>query len=517
MMRTRWILAAGLLLAGGAADARTVTIRSGADFSSLDPAKTLTTDGYQIDGALYDRLLAITADGKIGPGLAESWQATADSATFKLKPNAVCADGTKLTPSMVAASITRMNAPETHAPYAYRSTGSAGYSATGDDAAGTVTVKTNAPFSDLLMGMAMPWTGIICPAGLKNADDLLMHPQGSGPYTLDQGRSVRGDHYTLVPRKDYDWGPWGMKTSDAHLPTEIVVRIINNNTTAANELIAGNVDLGPVIGQDLPRLKADPNLTTTRSPVFGMFFMEMQHAAGHPTADATVRRAIATAINRDAANKAATFGNGITATSYIGPDVPCFDPKTKDMLPAPDPKAANALLQQAGWKPGADGVLAKDGKPLELRLIGNPESQNSAPEYILQAVKAMGASVQLRLMTITEAATVFPTDAWDVTVVPFGPPMPSPNTVTGFVSGKGGINYSNIDNQEFLDARSKALAAMPDSPDRCKYWGEAQQALLKNFDILPLWADVITQFSRKGISFKLVAPYVIDFTTIRAE
>jgi len=58
---------------------------------------------------------------------------------------------------------------------------------------------------------------------------------------------------------------------------------------------------------------------------------------------------------------------------------------------------------------------------------------------------------------------------------------------------------------------------MPDSPDRCKYWGEAQQALLKNFDILPLWADVITQFSRKGISFKLVAPYVIDFTTIRAE
>src|SRR6185437_8177361 len=105
MTRAYWLFAAGLLLAGGATEARTVTIRSGADFSSLDPAKTLTTDGYQIDGVLYDRLLAITADGKIGPGLAESWQATADTATFKLKPNAVCADGTKLTASMVAASI----------------------------------------------------------------------------------------------------------------------------------------------------------------------------------------------------------------------------------------------------------------------------------------------------------------------------------------------------------------------------------------------------------------------------
>jgi ABC-type transport system substrate-binding protein len=51
----------------------------------------------QIDGVLYDRLLAITSEGKIGPALAESWQATADSATFKLKPNAVCVDGTKLT------------------------------------------------------------------------------------------------------------------------------------------------------------------------------------------------------------------------------------------------------------------------------------------------------------------------------------------------------------------------------------------------------------------------------------
>src|SRR5262249_15456042 len=118
---------------------------------------------------------------------------------------------------------------------------------------------------------------------------------------------------------------------------------------------------------------------------------------------------------------------------------------------------------------------------------------------------------------LTEAATVAPTDAWDVQFVPFGPPMPSPNTVTGFVSGKGGINFSNIDNQDFMNARAAALAALPDSPDRCKHWGEAQQALLKNYDILPLFADRINQFARKGISFKMMAPYVVDFTTIRVQ
>src|SRR5215469_4718743 len=130
----RGLLVLGLLLAGGTADARTVTIRIGADFSSLDPAKTLTTDGYQMDSVLYDRLLAISADGKLGPALATSWEGSADSATFKVRNDAVCADGTKLTPGMIAASLTRMNAPDTHAPYAYRSTGSAGYSVVGDDA-----------------------------------------------------------------------------------------------------------------------------------------------------------------------------------------------------------------------------------------------------------------------------------------------------------------------------------------------------------------------------------------------
>ena len=143
MGRSLSVLAAGLLLAGGAADARTVTIRLEADFTSLDPAKTLTIHGFQMDSALYDRLLAISADGKLGPALATSWEGNADSATFKVRGDAVCADGTKLTPSMIAASLTRMNAPETHAPYAYRSVGSAGYSVVGDDATGTVTIKTN--------------------------------------------------------------------------------------------------------------------------------------------------------------------------------------------------------------------------------------------------------------------------------------------------------------------------------------------------------------------------------------
>ena len=64
MTRALSALAVAMLLCAGPLAARTVTIRMGADFSSLDPAKTLTTDGYQ--------MASIRSDGTLGPGLAEA-------------------------------------------------------------------------------------------------------------------------------------------------------------------------------------------------------------------------------------------------------------------------------------------------------------------------------------------------------------------------------------------------------------------------------------------------------------
>jgi ABC-type transport system substrate-binding protein len=48
---------------------------------------------------------------------------------------------------------------------------------------------------------------------------------------------------------------------------------------------------------------------------------------------------------------------------------PYFDP---DVKPLPyDPKAAQALLEEAGWRKNAQGMLEKDGKPFEFTLVTN--------------------------------------------------------------------------------------------------------------------------------------------------
>ncbi len=490
------------------------TIRIGADYDSLDPVKTVTSDGYQLVNVLYDRLVALDEKGTPVPALAESWSGDASRTVFKLRKGVTCSDGTALTATAAAAALTRLGAKETNAPMAYRTVGIAGYSAVGDDAAGTVTLTMTAPFSDLLIGLAMPWASIVCPSGLKDTEALGSTPSGTGPYTLDKAASVRGSHYVLKLRPDHAWDSSGATGKDPGRPATIQVRVINNNTTAANELQSGTIDVSLVTGRDINRLKAAKSLDFLDAKPFGMQFMMFQHRDGYPTADVLVRRAIATAINRDLATRAATAGNGLTATSYISPLVACYEPKTADLLPKPDAEAAKALLKQAGYAPGSDGIFAKDGKKLRLRLIGQPGLQGSAPEYILEALRAIGVEVELRNITLQETASVMSGPDWEIGVFPFGPPMPSANTVVPFVSGKGS-NHGTIENARFAAAQAAALASSPDSPERCARWSEAQLALLEDMNILPLFGGVNTFFSRKGVRFTIGGPFVMDIRSIR--
>ncbi len=492
----------------------TVTVRLGGDWDTLDPHLTRTEYGYQMVYALYDRLVAIDTDGTIIPALAASWDAAPDSVKLTLRKDATCSDGTAVKPSVVAASLERMGAPETKAPYTYRVIGTDGYKVTHDDAAGTVTITTAKPFSDLLTGLAMPFASIICPAGLKDPASLQSQPAGSGPYTLE--KAVRGDSYTLAARPNYTWGRKGRTTADA--PSKIVFRVMESNTTAANALVTGDLDIGSVLGQDLDRVAANPDLFRLDGINFGSFFMLFNQAKGRPSADPVVRRALAMAVNREDYLKAQFFGQGKVASSYIAPQVPCFASKAEELIPKYDPKAAQKLLLDNGWTLGSDSKLTKDGKQLKLKVIGYT-GQNSGPEYLAESFNAIGAASDLAVTDFdTFGGALFGTGDWDISSFPFNPPMPSPNTITGFVSGPApdkGSNVGSVQNDTFVSERLEALKNIGD--ERCKHWVAAQESLVKNVDLLPLVNDIATWFGQKGFTFELYNNYqmAIDPLSIR--
>ena len=68
-------------------------------------------------------------------------------------------------------------------------------------------------------------------------------------------------------RQGWNWGPLGRKSAD--LPDTQIWKIVTDDTTAANLLLTGGLDLGTFFGgPDVDRLVASTSLTHTAIPIF---------------------------------------------------------------------------------------------------------------------------------------------------------------------------------------------------------------------------------------------------------
>jgi peptide/nickel transport system substrate-binding protein len=496
----------------------TVTIRlgtAGFDFTTLDPPKMVSTADYQMSVALYDRLVTRDKDGKIVGQLASSWDLKPDSITAVIKKGATCSDGTPVTPKVVADSLRRMGAAETKSARAYRTIGKAGYTVTSDAAANSVTIKVNAPFSDLLLGLTMPWAGIVCPKGLANPDSLVSQASGSGPYVLTQ--VLKGDTYTLKLRPEYNWGPGGVTGKTAGLPQTILFKVVGNETTAANLLLSGGLDIGGVGGRDTERLSADKTLKKLEVPGIGSNGLTFNETVGRPGANKTIRQALSLAIEAAAWNQAETFGTGMVMKTLYTPNMACYKETNGQYTPGYDPEQAKKLLKGVGYVAGPDGLLRKDGQTLKIKIAGY-EGQNAGNEYLLDAYKKIGVDASASVTDFSAwLDVVYGKGAhdWDVHVEPWGSVMPSPSIFFGQVTGKvppEGGNPSNIQNADY---EKYGQAAYGDPATACENWQKAEVAILQNFDIKPTNVAVFQYFSKK-FDYFMFGPSVVDVLSIRA-
>jgi peptide/nickel transport system substrate-binding protein len=493
--------------AGNVAEGGSVSLRMlFGDWDTLDPHKTRVISGYQIALALYDRLVSVDAAGNVVPALAESWTLSADSISLVLKSDVTCADGTPLTASAVATSLERMGAPETEAPYTYRTIGKAGYSVTADDAARTVSIELNAPHSDLLLGLAMPWASIVCPAGLEDPESMTTAASGSGPYTLEE--SVRGDSYTLVARTDYEWGP-DYASPWEERPESIILRVVDNDTTAANMLLGGELNIAAILGRDVERVAADSSLFNLVSLGVGSNGLVFNQAEGRITQDPAVRHALMLAVDAEAWNQAETAGTGRAMTTLYTPNMFCFDPDNGNAVPGYDPAEARRVLEEAGWTANAEGVYEKDGQPLEVYIVGY-EDQLAGNEYLLEAYTAVGVAATMdQLEWNTWIEQIFTANDWDVNVQPYGSVMPSPSIYAGQV-GEG--NFAGFHNAKYIEYSDAAFAS-DTLEEACNNWLVAESALFEAFDVKPTNVPTYNWFGN-NVEFGMLG-VVVDPLTIR--
>src|SRR5260370_35952471 len=145
------------------------------------------------------------------------------------------------------------------------------YSVSADSSAGTVTFTTGRPFSDLVWAFVNIYpgthTGIICPAGLAPGADLANKWYGAGPYVLVE--ATHGDHVTMRLRPDFKWGPLGITGKTVGMAETVTYKVIANETTAANLVSTGGLDITQVTGPDVDRLIADKALRHDELFTFG--------------------------------------------------------------------------------------------------------------------------------------------------------------------------------------------------------------------------------------------------------
>jgi peptide/nickel transport system substrate-binding protein len=112
-----------------------------------------------------------------------------------------------------------------------------------------------------------------------------------------------------------------------------------------------------------------------------------------------VRQAIEYAIDRKAIIQAIEKGYGSVANSAIVPALKAYyDPSQESKYPF-DSQKATALLLEAGWTPGPDGTLQKDGQPFSFTMdVGQRGVLQPTNELIQQNLKKVGIQADLNSM-----------------------------------------------------------------------------------------------------------------------
>jgi peptide/nickel transport system substrate-binding protein len=314
-------------------------------------------------------------------------------------------------------------------------------------------------------------------------------PVGTGPFKVL--RWVRGDHIELVANDDYFRGKPKL--------SRIIVREIPDENTSVNALRAHDIDWIFELSEefyhqvkDIP----DVNVVLNDKPQTLQMLVNLTHP---PLDDLRVRRAIAYAIDKPSLVEKNTSGTATVAWA----DQPPFQwSYTGDVMKYPtNPDKARALLREAGYAPGPDGIMRKNGQPLTLSLSYNVENKTrqNVTVQVQSMLRAVGIDAQVKtypanlLFATYGQGGILTNGKYDL-------------NISGWVAGEdpddhsqfdcdqiprpshpAGVNYSRYCNKGEMDrAQAEALASYDEAARKPAYV-KIQQLMARDLPVIYIW------------------------------
>ena len=478
---------AGMFAPGAsfAQDAKTVVMTINPEPNAMLSAFNTASPVTVISSKMTEGLLDYDFELKPQPALATSWEVAPDghTITFKLRDGVKWHDGQPFSSADVAYSI--MEILKQHHP---RGRGVfANVTAVETPDALTAVLKLSEP-SPALMFALSGWESPILPKHVYEGTDVLKNPAnnapiGTGPYKFVQWE--RGSHIILERNPDY-WEA-GKPVID-----RLIVRIYADSSARVAAFEAGELHLGgdgPIPLNEVKRFQEDPNFKVETRGIEmnnSLDVLELNLRNEH-LAKIEVRKALMHAIDREAMKKTVWYDLAEVLTGPLPQTLPHFYSADVPAYPY-DPAKAEALLDEAGFAKGGDGMRFK------LRLIwpAMGDTYDRAGQFLRQQLRKVGVDLELQAADVpTFIRQVYGEYNFDISMFPASvtadPSIGSQRFYhsAAIAQGTPFVNASNYQNPKMDEVLDKA-ASEPAEDKRAELFKRFQQIAMEDLPILPL-------------------------------
>lgn len=503
---------------GGGAQGGELTYALATSPDTLDAGASGFAVSHRVFRNIFDSLVFQEKDGSFQPWLATSWTKSEDGKeyTFKLRTDVTFQDGIAFNAAAVKANFDHIFSGGRGQARSLLGT----FSSAEVVDEHTIKMILSEPFEPLLSGLSSAFLGISSPKALEQyGDQYGKHPVGSGPFTFVSWSE--NDQIVLERYEKYNWGPPSAENKGPSHLQKLTFKIIPEEATRIGSVQSGQgLAAETVPPQLITALKGDANIIVDQSITNGTAFTLYINTKNEPWNELKARQAVQLAVDVDTIVRTLYLGTYERAWSALTPGILGYDSSLENSV-KPDVARANQLLDELGWKTGADGVREKDGKKLTLRYLdGSPnrEKRNDIAAIVQQQLKQIGIQVVLNITKDTN--TPIANGEYDIfgnSQVKADPDILRNLFRSDKVFAKGGTNWSNVADPQ-LDEWLDQGAAEGDPQKRKEIYAQIQQYAAEKAIVLPIYVFPYTVAHSKkveGLKYDLLGYPLFYDVTIR--
>jgi len=479
-------------------------------------------DTSNILNGIMPQVVDIAADGTPEPDgdVVTDWELTSKSpevVTYTLNPKAVWSDGSPITWKDFETQWKALNGTDSK----YQVASETGYDRIGSvkqgDQDNQVVVTYKKPFAD--------WQSVFSPlypastnSDPKAFNEAWVNKIGgptAGPFVVDK---IDETSKTITLTRNPKW--WGRPAK----LDKLIFKTLDASATP-DAYVNGEVDTFD-IGPEPDNYKKAEGVKG--GAIYAAAAPDFRHVTFNGTSpvlkDKRVRQAIAMGIQRDAIARADLKGINwppLPLDNHFFSNGQAGFQDNAGKLGKYNPSAAENLLDQAGWKPGADGIREKDGKQLSVRIVIPATvtvSENEA-KLITTMEQRIGVKVTTDVVSLDAFFNdyIIPGD-FDLTVFSWlGGAFPISSSPSLYFSPKGDDiqqNFARIGVKKADQLMNDALGEL-DRQKAIDDMNEADKLIFDNVQIFPLYQrPELTAVNGKIANLGSAAFQSTDYTAI---